>query len=250
MLASLLVILCARTTWIQASPTLMATPGLIGAFGFEDSATVTDSSDLSDYCTGHLGSGQFALPSKQCVYGSCMKMEDSWFFCARSRGGLTIQAYTVAAWLLPSVSRYVDATMLFFEVYDYILRAVDFGITSSGNNWPNTSLNVPQVTDDKTIHSYVNGSSYAFPFMECLPVNSTGNSSANSTGNLCVNSTRNWAHVAFVFNGANVRIYITSECLYCAYQFLQYSLRRVIFFLSLEVLVTITHPRTSFHSVA
>jgi Concanavalin A-like lectin/glucanases superfamily len=190
LLLLLLLLLSATFSVTDASPTLLATPGVIAGFGFENSSPA-DSTNMSAACTVFLGDGQFALPSSQCVYGSCMLLNNTAINCSRPSGGFSTQAqpYTVAAWLSPHISSQITATELFFNVFDNASNALEFGINSYGMIAPNSTNNVPLLYENGDAKLVLNGSSYAFPF-----------ASAPS----------NWTHVAFVFNGAYVRLYINA----------------------------------------
>jgi hypothetical protein len=174
----------------NASPTLLSTPGVIAGFGFENSSP-SDSTNMSATCTVLIGEGQFALPSSQCVYGSCMLLNNTAINCSRPSGGFSTrsQPYTVAAWLSPHISSQITATELFFSVFDNSSNALEFGINSFGMIAPNSTNNIPFLYENGDAKLVLNGSSYAFPF-----------ASAPS----------NWTHVAFVFDGAYVRLYINA----------------------------------------
>lgn len=185
LLPRLLLLLCTFTSCTQASPALMATPGLTGAFGFETS-TPTDSSNVSVSCSASLGNGQYTLPSSQCIYGACMKLSSTTIACPRTSGGLNPAAFTIAAWLSPISTVYLRTTMIFFNVMGSG-QSVQFGINFD-DLFYNGILNTPQVIGNNNAYlSYLNGTGYQFPF----------------TGA----STVNWTHVAYVFNGAYIRLY-------------------------------------------
>ena len=169
-----------------ASPTLLGMPGISAGFGFETSS-ITDNSGQSGSCFGDVGFGQYALPSSQCVYGSCMLLNASSIICTRPNGGLSTEAYTVAAWLSPYTAVSIQATLIFFNVWSLGGSALQFGINSSSIMFPDTSRNVPLMYNGSTPQTYINGSSYRFPFVVAPSA---------------------WVHVAFVYNGAYVRLYI------------------------------------------
>lgn len=186
---SAVLVLCAAAPFIRASPTLLATPGVIAGFGFENSSPA-DGTGLSGNCTVSLGNGQFSLPSSQCVYGSCMLLNDTAINCTRPNGGFSQQSqpYTVAAWLAPHITPQITATEMYFSVFDNVSNALEFGINCYGMMSPMDNYNSPYVFHNGNLKQAL-GSSYAFPF-----------ASAPS----------NWTHVTFVFNGTNVFLYINA----------------------------------------
>lgn len=171
-----------------ASPTLMNTPGLIFAVGFEN-VNPHDNSAQSGTCGNQVGNGQFVLSDRPCVYGLCALFNQTTISCARPVNFMSNSAYTVAAWLSPYVNQWFPGTMVFFNVFGIMNEAQQFGINSWNGMYPLTFANVPRLYVNDDWQTFLNGTSYEFPF---------------------VSTPSQWTHVAFVFDGAYVRLYINA----------------------------------------
>ena len=172
-----------------ASPVLLGTQGLIFAIGF-DNVNPNDVAARSGPCSLQLGYGQMALSDRPCVYGTCALLNDTSISCARPVNFMSNSAYTVAAWLSPFVNQFFPGTLTFFNVFSSDTNAaLQFGIQSFTGMYPNTFANVPRLYVNDDFQYYLNGSSFEFPFVW------------NPT---------EWTHVAFVFDGAYVRLYINA----------------------------------------
>jgi hypothetical protein len=172
-----------------ASPVLLGTEGLIFALGFGN-VNPSDEAARSAACSLQLGYGQMAISNRPCVYGLCALLNETSISCARPMNFMSNSAYTVAAWLSPFVNQFFPGTLTFFNVFSSDTNAAhQFGIQSFTGMYPSTFANVPRLYVNDDFQYYLNGSSFEFPFVW------------NPT---------EWTHVAFVFDGAYVRLYINA----------------------------------------
>jgi hypothetical protein len=179
-----------RQPTYAVSDALNSMPGCIGAFGFDTTAPL-DSTGLASSCTITIGNGQTNLSSSQCVYGTCMLLNESQISCVEPTSGWPTTesaAYTVAAWIAPFISPSFEGYPMFFNVLDAGGNSVQFGITSYAMVFPQSNYNVPQVTSNSQGLPYTSGAAYGFPFL----------------------TTGAWTHIAFVSTGGSVRIYINA----------------------------------------